>query len=304
MQQTGMTIRSGGVPTKFASAAAGKGGAKPVNCRMGSDGECQRLNCYTTDRTVVSGIKCVNKKLKDCKGAIRGAQMAKNEKEAGLVPLDDDEPPEPDGSEAANGPKKSFGNLKDGAGEGDEHDEAETGEHDEAETAGVDNATDGSEGTNPGAQEAEKQAAAVAEEGNQEATAKLEEAEAAVKAMPGLDNAARAEVQAETGVDPGKTPDDQGPGSEQVIDPNAAAAGNVVPVPAAGAQGQAGGGVEAHSLEGFVRVGLAAWTAIGAGASAVQSSSRKAVPRDGRRLHQRHRCQDKAFSDFLCALPA
>lgn len=298
MQKLEMSLRKGDATLFDASVPSKKNaGGNPVNCRMGGGGKCQMLNCYTTDRAVVSGVKCIKQKLRDCKQAIIADQRSKDEEEAGIGMTfeDEDEKDAPDGSESFKAPSKGLANkiTNDVHGQGETSGAKDETAGEEAKPApstaaeGSDAATDGSEGANPGEKEAMQQAqAAAAAEKNAE-DSQLADAEAAVKAMPGLEEAAKAEADAAEG---GEANDAQqglqlGEGVEAQEEANTSVA-------AEGGLRQPG----QQSLEGAVKAGSMLWSALGAVHSSRGSSQRHRTTMP--------RCrQDQAYRDFLCVCP-
>lgn len=297
MQATEMQIRTGG-PTEFSSETPGKKKVKPINCRMGS-GKCERLNCYTTERDFVSGMKCIKERLRSCKGDIQKAQNALEAQEGGLVDDDDMEeiePDEPDGAPVLKGMQKP-GDLGTGGdpGHGGPPDEVDKvlGSKDEKLV---------------------EEAAAVDEQKMEEAAARGEDPMTAVdgshgdplaqpsagpETLEGDQMQAQKELQAEEAAHPGIIPGTEDmPGGGLQAPPGALEASNP-PVPGA-VPGQQP--VPASlSLEGPVKLGVALWTAVAASASAVQTAPAVARRRRQAPKHQRHQ-KDEAYRDFLCAL--
>lgn len=106
MQAMEMKLRKGKATPFEAKAPDGQGGNMPINCKVGSGGMCQRLNCYSanlSDQGIPlnkGALVCMREKLKSCLPEIRAADMKQKNIDNGLederTDADLDEtPPEP-----------------------------------------------------------------------------------------------------------------------------------------------------------------------------------------------------------------
>jgi hypothetical protein len=287
MQELEFQLRQGN-PTEFEpKVTTAKHGPKPVNCKMGQDAICHRLNCYTSDLHTVSGMKCLKKRLTDCKSQIRAYDMKNEAKEAGLMSMNDDLDKEDaaleaDGSPDAGVPQRAFppgGNKKKGGpGGADTKEMQELEERDptlaaaeKQEMAAKVLATEDANVTgdpNAGVVPGEHLTAEQEKAAEHDMAQREEEYGLTSNAAPAGDPNA--------GITPGEhLSDEQEKAAELDMERREVEFGlksptsNTPPPPAA------------QSLEGVIRAGLATWAAAGAAASA--------VPRPSQRKHHQYR---------------